>query len=927
MLALQPQQPVQPTRRAIPLSRSSSSLRKTAPAPASTRQPLSSVQPGQPQRDTDTLSAYPAKVARGQREEASARTRPSSTIAPQPPLAPSTRTVQARQRVDSKHEVQTEREAEQPEPKEDDKGKEQAAAKSSRNKLTDQWDEPPAQIRRGAVHLERGRLLGEGGFARVYLCTEPDGKSYKAMKVIHKQQLKSTKTKSKLFAEIKIHQAMQHPNVIAFECCFEDEHNVYMQLELCARGSLLDLLRIRKRFSEPESRFYLTQLVGAVDYLHSNSVIHRDLKLGNLMVDGNMNLKVGDFGLAALVKFPGERKKTICGTPNYIAPEILFESKGTGHSFEVDIWSIGVILYTLLIGKPPFQTKDVKNIYRKIRDNAYTFPSDHCLSPESTSLISSILQPDPLSRPSLPSILFSSWFITGPFPSRISSRALDPDRAKEMCEEWRYMTKRQSWDNFRRCKRKSGIVEVEEGVEVEGAVRKGEAAQVVEAVSQALPTVAEAVEEEDEPEPEPIQQEEVVQPPKKAMRMVRPNEEREAKGRVEKEVRAATAPDSPISELLRSARKPLMVSPSSRAIPSTSSSSALRRTATTSVDSLQQRLAAASVSDPPAQAAPSAATDARRTDSAAAQPSRHRRAGAQSPVDVPPAPPPAAPAPPPAKSATTTTHPSRSLYDSTWRSFDTFLSCTSLADVSAVCASFVDALPDEDELRASKVFVSSWVDYTHRCGTAYSLTDGSAGVYFNDSTTMVLSPDKEHFDYIANRHANVYTRRHYALSTVPEDLDRKAYLLRYFEDYMAKTLRRNVEWQFQDVERLKNMDFLVKYYRMKNAILFKLSNDVLQFNFFDHFKLIITSSGLVISVITPTFTLETYTLPQLFRAAAQLGHYSHPTRRPNPSSDRGRKLADLEVLIEKVAYCKDVLRTLVNRRTGKEAEGEGGNKE
>lgn len=75
--------------------------------------------------------------------------------------------------------------------------------------------------------------------------------------------------------------------------------------------SLLDLLRIRKRFSEPESRFYLTQLVGAVDYLHSNSVIHRDLKLGNLMVDGNMNLKVGDFGLAALVKYPGERKKCV----------------------------------------------------------------------------------------------------------------------------------------------------------------------------------------------------------------------------------------------------------------------------------------------------------------------------------------------------------------------------------------------------------------------------------------------------------------------------------------------------------------------------------------------------------------------------------------------------------------------------------------
>lgn len=130
---------------------------------------------------------------------------------------------------------------------------------------------------------------------------------------------------------------MSHANIISFEHCFEDDSNVYMQLELCANGvsrirsrrmhgrwrnrrgtrltqksrpqSLLDVLRIRKRYSEPEARFYLTQLVGACDYMHANSVIHRDLKLGNLMLDQNMDLRVGDFGLAALVKFPGERKK------------------------------------------------------------------------------------------------------------------------------------------------------------------------------------------------------------------------------------------------------------------------------------------------------------------------------------------------------------------------------------------------------------------------------------------------------------------------------------------------------------------------------------------------------------------------------------------------------------------------------------------
>lgn len=97
--------------------------------------------------------------------------------------------------------------------------------------------------------------------------------------------------------------------------------------------------------------------------MHTHQVIHRDLKLGNLFLDADMNVKVGDFGLAALIESPGERKKTICGTPNYIAPEVLFD-QDNGHSFEVDTWSIGVILYTLVVGKPPFQTKDVKAIYK-----------------------------------------------------------------------------------------------------------------------------------------------------------------------------------------------------------------------------------------------------------------------------------------------------------------------------------------------------------------------------------------------------------------------------------------------------------------------------------------------------------------------------------------------------------------------------------
>lgn len=168
-----------------------------------------------------------------------------------------------------------------------------------------------------------------------------------------------------MYAEIKIHKFLDHPNIVTFLDCFEDEDNVYITLELCPSGSLMDMLRRRRRFTEPETRFFMLQLIGACNYMHAHQVIHRDLKLGNLFLDANMNVKVGDFGLAALIENPGERKKTICGTPNYIAPEVLFDT-ANGHSFEVDIWSIGVILYTLVVGRPPFQTKEVKDIYKYV---------------------------------------------------------------------------------------------------------------------------------------------------------------------------------------------------------------------------------------------------------------------------------------------------------------------------------------------------------------------------------------------------------------------------------------------------------------------------------------------------------------------------------------------------------------------------------
>eukprot|EP00358_Blepharisma_japonicum_P002231 CAMPEP_0202945360 /NCGR_PEP_ID=MMETSP1395-20130829/6369_1 /ASSEMBLY_ACC=CAM_ASM_000871 /TAXON_ID=5961 /ORGANISM="Blepharisma japonicum, Strain Stock R1072" /LENGTH=219 /DNA_ID=CAMNT_0049645291 /DNA_START=195 /DNA_END=851 /DNA_ORIENTATION=+ len=124
-----------------------------------------------------------------------------------------------------------------------------------------------------------------------------------------------------------------------------------------------------------------------------------------------MEIKIGDFGLATKLEFDGERKRTICGTPNYIAPEVLDGKQG--HSYEVDIWSLGVIAYTLLVGKPPFETSDVKTTYRRIRMNAYSFPDHVPLSEPSKSLITRILVNDPAKRPSLDEILAHEFFHQG----------------------------------------------------------------------------------------------------------------------------------------------------------------------------------------------------------------------------------------------------------------------------------------------------------------------------------------------------------------------------------------------------------------------------------------------------------------------------------------------------------------------------------
>ena len=249
----------------------------------------------------------------------------------------------------------------------------------------------------------KGRFLGKGGFARVYEFTDLDTKSVIAGKIIEKNSLTKSRARQKLMSEIKIHKSLNHPNIVKFEHFFEDTENVYILLELCTNQTLTELMRRRKRLTELEAQCYINQVISALRYLHSHRVIHRDIKLGNLFLSDKMEIKMGDLGLATKLEYEGERKRTICGTPNYIAPEIL-DGK-CGHSYEVDVWSLGVLAYTLLVGKPPFETTDIKTTYRKIRMNSYGFPEHITLSEEAKAFIRYILVTDPKARPSLDQIV------------------------------------------------------------------------------------------------------------------------------------------------------------------------------------------------------------------------------------------------------------------------------------------------------------------------------------------------------------------------------------------------------------------------------------------------------------------------------------------------------------------------------------------
>ncbi|WOK92547.1 CBL-interacting protein kinase 8 isoform X2 [Canna indica] len=253
---------------------------------------------------------------------------------------------------------------------------------------------------------EVGRTIGEGTFAKVKFAQNTETGESVAMKVLDRATIIKHSMVDQIKREISIMKLVRHPYVVRLHEVLASRTKIYIILEFITGGELFDKIIHNGKLSEAESRRYFQQLIDGVDYCHSKGVYHRDLKPENLLLDSQGNLKISDFGLSALPAQGVNLLRTTCGTPNYVAPEVL-SHKGYDGAI-ADTWSCGVILYVLLAGYLPFDEVDLTTLYSKIDKAEFSFPS--WFSNGAKSLIRKILDPNPETRMRIEDIRNDEWF-------------------------------------------------------------------------------------------------------------------------------------------------------------------------------------------------------------------------------------------------------------------------------------------------------------------------------------------------------------------------------------------------------------------------------------------------------------------------------------------------------------------------------------
>ncbi|XP_016959402.1 serine/threonine-protein kinase PLK4 [Drosophila biarmipes] len=250
-------------------------------------------------------------------------------------------------------------------------------------------------------------LLGKGGFASVYKARCLHTHQDVAIKMIDKKLIQGTGLINRVRQEVEIHSRLKHPSVLQLYTFFQDSNYVYLVLELAHNGELHRYMNhIGRPFTEAEAASILKQVVEGLLYLHSHNIMHRDISLSNLLLSKEMQVKIADFGLATQLKRPDERHMTMCGTPNYISPEVVSR---VSHGLPADVWSVGCMLYTLLVGRPPFETDAVQSTLNKVVLSEYLMPAH--LSYEAQDLINNLLKKLPHERITLGAVLCHPFMV------------------------------------------------------------------------------------------------------------------------------------------------------------------------------------------------------------------------------------------------------------------------------------------------------------------------------------------------------------------------------------------------------------------------------------------------------------------------------------------------------------------------------------
>ncbi|XP_049846435.1 serine/threonine-protein kinase GL21140 isoform X1 [Schistocerca gregaria] len=272
---------------------------------------------------------------------------------------------------------------------------------------------------------EMGPIIGEGNFAIVMQCRERATGQVYALKVIDKS--KCAGREHIIDNEVAVLHKLYHPNIIHLVTEFFTDSFLYLIMEYVEGGDLFDCITAQRKFSEKEASFLLKDLASALHYIHSMNIVHRDIKPENLLVATNPRgekvLKLGDFGLACHVSGP---LYTVCGTPTYVAPEILEEK---GYGLQIDVWAAGVILYILLCGYPPFAspTGDQEELFDRILSGNYEFSSPYWddVSELAKDLISHMLQIQPEVRFSAEDVLDHHWIRVAQLDECVEELQLD----------------------------------------------------------------------------------------------------------------------------------------------------------------------------------------------------------------------------------------------------------------------------------------------------------------------------------------------------------------------------------------------------------------------------------------------------------------------------------------------------------------------